>query len=116
MNGLSFDPTKWREELHAWAYRFGSIPEALLATCDRSESYEMDRAHVFKIWPGRYALVLEQGCSCYVYEEADIYLYGDEKSVMEDYTRWLGTPSYKFEPTGNKFTPAGVEAKEEELW
>ncbi len=105
---LPFDPRKW-PELCSWAYRFGSIPEALLASHDRSEPYEMDRGHVFRIWPGRYALVLEQGCSCYDYTKAKIYLYGDEKSAMEDYTRWLGTPSYKFEP-------AGIEAKEEELW
>ena len=97
-----FDPSKWNPEFHAWAYRLGGVPVALLASHDRSESYEMDRAHVFKIRPGRYALVLERGCSCYMYDDAEIFIYGDERAAMKDYNTWLGTPTYNFNPTGTE--------------
>ena len=112
LTGLPFDPERWREELRAWAYRLGGIPEVLLVSHDRSESYEADRAHVFKVRPGRYALVLEQGCSCYNYKDARIYLYGDRKSVMNDYNRWLESPRYKFGNPVYEFEPSGIEAKE----
>ena len=101
MKGLPFDPKGWVGEFEAWAYRLGGVPTALLASHDRSDSaYELDRAHVFKIRPGRYALVIEYGCSCYVFDAAEIFLYGDERSAMKDYNTWRGTSTPEFHSSG----------------
>ncbi len=100
MKPLAFNPENWKYEFEAWERRFGGMPKYLLASHDRSESYEMDRAHVFKIRPGRFALVLESGCSCYVPSSADIYIYGDERSVMKDYFRWMDKETWDYTPTG----------------
>jgi hypothetical protein len=88
MKPLPFNPENWRYEFDSWKDRLGGIPERLLASHDRSEDH-MDRAHVFKIRSGRFALIVELGCSCYVVNEADIYIYGDEGSAMADYFKWF---------------------------
>ena len=103
MKGAPFDPKGWVSEFKAWAYRLGGVPMALLTSHERSESaYELDRAHVFKVRPGRYALVIEYGCSCYELSNAEIFIYGDERSAMKDYHAWRETSTCEFYSTGVK--------------
>lgn len=103
MKPLPFNPENWGYEFEYWVPRLGGVPTHLFASHDRSKYYEMDRAHVFKIRPGRYALVREIGCSCYLPKDADIFIYGDERSVMADYMKWL--------EDGYPFKALGVKAK-----
>lgn len=56
---------KWSYEFEYWLESFQSPPIELVKSVDRSESYEMDRTHIFKLEDGRYAVVNESGCSCY---------------------------------------------------
>lgn len=104
MKPLPFNPENWSSEFEVWEKRLGGIPAQLLASHDKSDSYDMDRGHVFKIRPGRYALVTEYGTSMYDYEEARIFIYGDERSAMSDYFRWKDE-DFNFEATGTEVEP-----------
>lgn len=75
-------------EWHSWASRLGSVPVDRIEHEDRSESYEMDRAHVFKLENGKYALVTESGCSCYESGSALIDLYPTEQKALEAFAAW----------------------------
>lgn len=67
-------------ELEYWNGTTGFEPVALVATEDNSGSYEMSRLHVFQLKRG-YAIVSEQGCSCYSASDADIDIHPDLDSV-----------------------------------
>ena len=68
---------EWSSEFSYWLSRFGSAPVELVRSKDCSQSYEMDRRHIFKLENGQYAVVKEDGCSCYSSSEADIQLFSD---------------------------------------
>ena len=74
--------------LKAWIYTLGSVPIAQVAAENRSESYEMDKAWVLLLENGKYAFVLERGCSCYEPSDAKIELFPDEKSAMSKFEEW----------------------------
>ena len=62
-------------EIQAWIVRLGSYPKERVKHVDFSEAYEMNVAHLFRLESGQYALVTEQGCSCYEPDGADVDLY-----------------------------------------
>lgn len=103
MRYIPFDPQTWHYEFDAWKGRLGGIPQALICSASRDGAYEMDSAHVFQIRPNRFALVLEQGCSCYYVEEADIYIYERMEEAIRDFFRWCDSrdrPRHGFKPSG----------------
>jgi hypothetical protein len=77
----------WRYEFEAWISRLQSVPVLLVKSVDHSESYEMDRRHIFKLENGSYAFVTENGCSCYSSSEAKITLC---KDIGEAIRVWNG--------------------------
>lgn len=77
-------------EIDAWLPTLGSAPAKLLASHDRSESYEMDRAAVVQLENGKYALITESGCSCYDTGDAQIELFPSQGRAMAQYANWLG--------------------------
>lgn len=81
-------------EIKSWLPKLGSIPIERVAYKDMSESYEMERAHVFRLENGQFALVTESGCSCYDYEDAVIDLFPDLKSAMESFDKWVKRNRY----------------------
>lgn len=78
---------EWSYEFKAWIVRLGSMPVELIISEDQSESYEMDRRHVFKLENGQYALISEVGCSCYMSEEADIELYPNKAAALKAFKK-----------------------------
>lgn len=67
------EETEWSDyELGDWIIRFGSFPVELTASEDFSGSYEMIRAHIFKLQNNKYAYVEENGCSCYEPTDAEV--------------------------------------------
>jgi len=79
----------WRYEFNYWEQSWGEKATHLAASHDRSESYEMDRAHVFRLESGRYVLVTESGCSCYSADDANHDYYQSRRLAMEAYDRWM---------------------------
>jgi hypothetical protein len=77
---------KW--DLEAWIVPLGSMPLERIAHEDLSRSYEMCVAHVFRLESGKYALVTEEGCSCYSSEQADIELFPDKNTALEAFEKW----------------------------
>ena len=58
--------SEWSDyDLGEWILSFGSFPVEVTDSKDFSASYEMERAHIFKLQNRRYAYVEEVGCSCY---------------------------------------------------
>jgi hypothetical protein len=104
---IPFDPDSWGHEFDAWADRLGGIPQALICSATRNGDYVMDCAHLFEIWPGRYALVLEEGCSCYDVRDARIYIYGRGDEAVGDFFAWCDSRERPRRP----FNPSGVEEK-----
>ena len=89
MRPSPFNPENWKYEFEAWEKEMGGTPDRLLASHDRSKSWEMERAHVFRIRPGRYVFIHESGCSCYVPSEASIEVFGNERDAMARYKKWF---------------------------
>lgn len=87
----------WRYEFDAWMSILESVPKFILYSIDKSESYEMDRRHLFKLENGRYAVVKESGCSCYSPSGAVINLFEELEQAKlcfqgsptdYDYPKW----------------------------
>jgi len=74
-------------EIEKWLPAFGSRPTEVVISVDRSQSYEMNKATVFKL-KSNYALVTENGCSCYSSSDANIDLYPTKKAAMEAFDKW----------------------------
>lgn len=82
---------EWKSEFSAWMFTFGSAPIELVVSEDWSESYEMTRRTIFKLENGQYALVKENGCSCYTYADADIELFPSKRAALVAFKK----PSYE---------------------
>jgi hypothetical protein len=74
----------WSYEFSEW--KLSALPVELIHSQDDSESYEMDRQHVFKLENGRYAYISEQGCSCYEYSDAEVCEYPTKEEAMSRVT------------------------------
>jgi len=73
----------WDYEFRSWKNITGFEPIELIASVDESESYEMDRRHVFLLADGKYASVDEQGCSCYDPSWASVEIHPTKESAFE---------------------------------
>ena len=65
------------------------MPKKIIKTKDVSQSYEMTRATVFLLENGKYALITEQGCSCYSSSEANIDLFSTEGRAVKRFDKWI---------------------------
>lgn len=92
----SFPPTKmkpthdqkdwkdgWKYEFESWRQTIGFVPVEIVASIDESESYEMDRRHVFLCENGSFATVTECGCSCYESGDAIIEFYPTKAEALK---------------------------------
>ena len=71
-----------------WLPRLGAAPVERLAHADLGYGYEMIAAHVFRLADGKFALVVEEGCSCYTSEEAQIESFPTAYSALSAYRKW----------------------------
>lgn len=76
------------DDLKAWIVALGSMPVKRIAHKDFSVPYEMNMAHVYELENGKYALVTEQGCSCYSADRAVIDLFPALDAAMNSFTKW----------------------------
>lgn len=72
-------------KLEYWIGTLGSIPVKEIAHGDYSQSYEMDRMMVYELENGKYATILEVGCSCYDSADAQIDLFPTKKAAMTSF-------------------------------
>lgn len=75
-------------EIKEWVLKMESFPESVVASESRPRSYETHAAHVFKLQNGKYALVVEDGCSCYSASDALVELFPLKKVAMEKFSKW----------------------------
>lgn len=85
---MKFDVEAWKYALEYWLPLFGNIPEEIIISSDASHDYEMHRCHVFKLRERCYALVVEEGCSCYDFDDAEISLYDTATRAEKGYEKW----------------------------
>lgn len=78
----------WKYDFAYWLPRFESHPIRLVVSGDHSESYEMERFHVFKLENGKFATVHECGCSCYESEDASIDILPTLSKAMSQFEEW----------------------------
>lgn len=76
-------------ELKSFIVRLGSMPIECLAFRDFAGSFEMSQAHVWRLENGQYALIVEDGCSCYDSNEADIDLFPTVSEAVDKYQKWV---------------------------
>lgn len=76
-------------EIKYWLRRLGSHPVKRVKHGIGEEDYSIDRIHVLELENGRYATVVEYGCSCYSSEEAEIDLHPDFESANNSFKKWL---------------------------
>lgn len=68
--------------------RLGSFPIKRVIGKSYSGSYEKREAHVLKLESGQYALVVEEGCSCYTSDQAEIELFPNKGQAMKKFSQW----------------------------
>lgn len=78
----------WQYEFESWEPEFSAKAVALVFQDDRSEPYTRRAAHVFRLDNGKYALVTEDGCSCYTRHDAVITVTKSKQDAMAAYDRW----------------------------
>lgn len=71
-----------------WIFTLGSMPIAEVVHLDLGEAYTRREAHVLKLENGKYALIVEEGCSCYTAANAEIELFPSEFKAMRAFDRW----------------------------
>jgi hypothetical protein len=79
--------------LECWEQQFGSRAVQQVAHADWSEPYEVDSAHVFKLLDGKFAVVIERGCSCYDYSDADITVVSTKEEALRLFQEGRGNKS-----------------------
>lgn len=75
-------------DLSAWIEQLGSVPVERLRHEDHSESYEMSVAHLFRLENGKYAVVIEEGCSCYSSSDAQIEVFPSLERAEASFNEW----------------------------
>lgn len=78
------DSWEWK----AWKVRLGSMPIERVLHDDQSQDYEIVEAHVYKLKNGKYALITEEGCSCYSSDDASIDLFPTLEAAKEAFNKW----------------------------
>lgn len=79
----------WSYEFKEWESKMGSIPVEQIASKSYDVSYEMHRAHIFKLLNNNYAVVTEDGCSCYDATWAQIEVHPTKKRATESFDKWV---------------------------
>ena len=75
-------------EIKAWITRLGSMPIKVIDRCDRSAPFSITRFTILKLEDGKYATIDEQGCSCYIPENANIEIFSTEKRAKTQLEKW----------------------------
>lgn len=76
-------------EVETWLSKFeGAEPIKKYDEEDRSESYDVDLAFILQLHNGKYALIIEEGCSCYEAADAKIELFPTLKRAQEQFNLW----------------------------
>ena len=89
----------WGYSFEGWIRKLESVPVKLVKQKDFSEAYTMDRAEVFKLENGSYALVKESGCSCYdSTTDAKIELFPNLLRVKKAYNDWVKGHESEYSP------------------
>ena len=76
-------------QIEAWIIRLGSMPIQRIAHQDLGQNYAIRQAHALKLENGKYALVIEDGCSCYDPSKASIEIHPTKTSVIKAFEGWV---------------------------
>lgn len=75
-------------QIKAWLYALGSRPEKRVRYADYGQTYEVEMMHVFILQNGKYATVLESGCSCYDSSDAEIEVFATFQAAVQKFNQW----------------------------
>ena len=79
----------WSYEFSEWIKSLQSAPVELVSSANYSSGYDMDRCHVFKLEDGKYAVIVESGCSCYDVSDAKIELFPKKSQATEKFKKYV---------------------------
>jgi len=74
-------------ELSEWLDSFGSMPVKRHRYKNLSK-WELDQAHIFELESGKFAFVLEEGCSCYEPRYASIDVLPTLADAERKFREW----------------------------
>lgn len=72
--------------IDCWNSKLGVTIVKEIVSKDWSAPYEMDAAHVFRLSNDEYAVVIERGCSCYSYDDAEIEVVKSKDEALKLFT------------------------------
>ena len=75
-------------EFSYWCDISGFVPLTYVDEANYSQSYEIERMLIFELTGGRYATVIESGCSCYDPSWATVDLHGDLQSALDSFQQY----------------------------
>lgn len=85
-------------QIEAWIMRLGSFPRKRVFHKDYAGSYEKREAHVLQLENGKYALVVEEGCSCYESSQANIEIFQSLFKVRSQFEKWCKEKEAFYDP------------------
>ena len=76
-------------QLKYWVPLFGAKPVERIYHFNYTNAYEICEAHVFILENGKFAFVLEEGCSDYSSEDAQIDILPTRELAEEKFRTWV---------------------------
>lgn len=81
-------------EIKEWINSFGSVPISEIARVDFDTYYSTDNAQVFELENGSFAMVVEEGCSCYSSSDAYIEIFQAREHALKALVGWRDSHEY----------------------
>lgn len=75
--------------IEAWIMRLGSFPTERIVHSDFNGGYEKREAHILRLENGKYATIIESGCSCYSPSFAEIQIHPNRRSAKDLFDKWV---------------------------
>ena len=77
----------YKYAFECWMKNFQSVPIEEVEHYSVSVGYDVHDGHIFKLEDGNYAVVIEDGCSCYDYDEAEIEIFKEFDKALDSYNK-----------------------------
>jgi hypothetical protein len=76
-------------EIKAWIAQLESYPIKRIKHAMGEQDYSTNEAHLLLLENGKFAVVTEEGCSCYSSDEACINVYPDLETAETALKNWM---------------------------
>ena len=80
---------QYHYELEDWSKDLQSFPIEEIKHADFSQSYEINTGYIFRLENGKFAFIIESGCSCYDPSWAKINIFENKVDAITKFDEWV---------------------------